>query len=330
MCRSIVTFCFIFAFIFAAAAASARPAVFPGKEWKVEPPAKHGLDADKLDAAAQAARAIGGRKGFLVVKDGVIVHETYYNGDKKTLYPAFSVAKSFGATLVGIAQTQGYLNVKDKVADWVPVHHPEIVAGATIENLITHTAGSEPPGSVFRYNSGNIINTIPNILQLATGMTPNEFYEKELAAKIGLSIEWPHTDKGWIQIGTQGLHDLGPVPVTHRDLARLGLLWLNKGKWKNKQLVDSAFIEAGTTAPFPDATKHYGYLWWLNGETENGTLRIPDAPANMYHALGGSFQLIYVIPDYNMVVVTLGDQEVRDRMQTQKLWTIINSFLSKS
>ena len=321
--RSVAIFCFFLM----ATTANAQSTVFPGKNWKVEAPQKHGLDANLLRDAADAAKDIGGRKGFVVVKDGVIVHETYYSGDKDTLYPAFSVAKSFGATLVGIAQTQGYLNVKDKVADWVPVHHPEIVAGATIENLITHTAGSEPPGSVFRYNSGNILNTVPNILQLATGMTPNEFYEKELAAKIGLSIEWPHTDKGWIQIGTQGLHELGPVPVTHRDLARLGLLWLNNGKWKNKQLVDPAFIEAGTTAQFPEATKHYGYLWWLNGETEEGTLRIADAPANIYHALGGSFQLIYVIPDHNMVVVTLGDQQVQDREQTQKLWRVINGFL---
>jgi len=310
-----------------AAPLAGQPSAFPGAEWATGSPEAHGLDSGRLEAAARAASEIGGRQGFLVVKGGVIVHESYFEGDAETLHPAFSVAKGFGATLVGIAQMQGHLELSDRVDHWVPIHHPDIVPGATIEHLITHTAGSEPAGSVFRYTSGNILNTVPNILELATGMTPNEFFERELAAKIGLGFEWPHTERGWFQIGTQRVHGLGPVPMNHRDMARLGLLWLNKGNWNGEQLLDEAFIAAGTAAPFPDATRNYGYQWWLNGTSDEGTQRIPGAPSNVYHALGGSFQYIYVIPDHDIVVVTLGDPEVSESGQTQKLWNVIAGFL---
>ena len=319
--------------------AHAAKAVYPAEQWKTEAPKKHGLDAAKLRDAAEMVKQIEERYGFLVVKDGVIVHEIYWSGDKDTLHPAFSVAKGFGSALVGIAQTRGYLNVKDRISDWLPIHHPDIVEGATIEHVLSMTAGHEPPGSRFRYTSGNILNSLPAILWQVTGMAPHEFYEKELGKPMGLNIDWPHLDKGWIQIGTQRVQGLGPLRSSHRDLARLGWLWLNKGEWNGQQLISEQYIEASITAPFPEANSAYGYLWWLN--TAEGTWRsaypvsgegkrIPDAPANVYTAAGANSQLIFVVPDHNTVVVTMGNTRTRDGTPTNKVWAAINSFLPEN
>jgi CubicO group peptidase (beta-lactamase class C family) len=95
-------------------------------DWAEMSPREAGLDPARLAQAAAAVRHIETRYGFLVVKDGAVVHETYYQGDASSRHKVFSITKGFGASLVGIAQSKGCLNVKDKVSDWLPIHHPDI------------------------------------------------------------------------------------------------------------------------------------------------------------------------------------------------------------
>ena len=140
-----------------------------------------------------------------------------------------------------MAQQQGLLLVNDRIMDWLPVHHPEIAAGAEICHVLNMTAGKQPAGSWWQYNSNFILNTLTGILWLASGKAPVDFYNEFLKAPLQLSFDWPANDKGWIQIGSQG-----PLPVirsNHRDIARLGLLWLNRGNWKGEQLMSSEFVD---------------------------------------------------------------------------------------
>src|SRR5262245_42874973 len=113
--------------LLACSSTSAAEAVFPGKDWQVDAPEKHGLSREKLQAATETVKGVTERYGFVVVKDGAIVHEAYFKGDKDTKHSAFSATKSFGSALVGIAQTKGLLNVKDPVTDWLPHHHKDVV-----------------------------------------------------------------------------------------------------------------------------------------------------------------------------------------------------------
>jgi CubicO group peptidase (beta-lactamase class C family) len=98
-------------------------------------------------------------------------------------------------------------------------------------------------------------------------------------------------------------------------MARFGLLALNKGKWKNEQIINQAFLnESWNTSQ--NINPSYGYLWWLNGKSKfmipgeqtvyNGFL-VPNAPADMYAAMGANDQRIYIIPSKNMVIVRMGD-----------------------
>jgi len=116
-----------------------------------------------------------------------------------------------------------------------------------------------------------------------------------------------------------GFWNVGPIfTIYHsstRSMARFGLLALNKGKWKDTQVLNESYLNACTNTS-QQINPSYGYLWWLNGKSnfmvpseQNVYLGplIPNAPADMFAAMGASDQRIYVIPSKNMVVVRMGD-----------------------
>ena len=100
-----------------------------------------------------------------------------------------------------------------------------------------------------------------------------------------------------------------------RSMARFGLLALNNGKWLNEQIINEAFFNAGITSS-QNINPSYGYFWWLNGKTSfmlpggqtvyPGSI-VPDAPSDMFAAMGAADQRIYVIPGKNMVVIRMGE-----------------------
>jgi CubicO group peptidase (beta-lactamase class C family) len=97
-------------------------------------------------------------------------------------------------------------------------------------------------------------------------------------------------------------------------MARFGLLALNNGKWNGKSIVDEAFFSE-STSPSQNLNPSYGYLWWLNGKNAfmlpggqtvyQGAL-VPNAPVDMYAAMGAEDQRIYVVPGKKMVIVRMG------------------------
>jgi CubicO group peptidase (beta-lactamase class C family) len=309
--------------------------VFPGTEWNSAAPEDHGLDVEKIKRAADDIFEIENRYGFLLVKDGLILFERYLRDAAATNH-IFSVTKGLGATLVGIAQQKGMLRVNDLVSDWLPVHHPDIAEGAEIRHVLNMTASRTPVGSWWQYNSAEILNSIPGILWLASGVTPHQFYTEQLREPLGLDFDWPCNDRGWIQIGSRG-----PLPVieaTHRDMARVGHLWLNRGMWRGEQIVDPRFIDAALRPPYPDANGAYGYLWWLN--SDEGTWRttggnsasdsrwFPYAPTNVFLALGARGKVMIVVPDHNVIVVSMGDTpQEQSANYLDKIMRAVFSFL---
>ena len=130
-------------------------------------------------------------------------------------------------------------------------------------------ASRAPVGSFWEYNSGSILNSVPNILWLASGMTPHAFYEELLRTPLGLGFDWPHN---W---------------------------WITGGE--------------GT--------------WWTPGARSSGKGRwIPDAPASVYFGLGARGKVLIVVPEYDIVVVTMGETE--DSGWLASVWSAIASFLA--
>lgn len=293
--------------------------------WPTGSPSQFGLDPAVFETIAENLQAASGntRLGVVVVKEGTLIYEKYWDAagpDAK--HPVYSCTKSWGSTLVGIAVHQGLLTVDDEVTKWVPQPAPEVGKGALIKHILTQTAQTTPPGMEFAYNSGSIVNTLPEILESASGMSSHSFFARYLATPLQLSLVWPacgatscsgtRYKPDYIQFG-----DGGPNPVmtsTIRDQAKLGWLWLNDGMWNGERLIDTAYIQAATQPSFPSFQSIYGYLWWLNrmgpGVGPLGaTLRYnPDVPDDMYHAIGGIGQCsIAVLPSQRMVIAHVGN-----------------------
>lgn len=320
-------------------------------DWAVESPDDHGLSTNALENAAAQIGTVETRYGVVFVKDGVIVYEEYFNGNRYSKYDAYSVTKSFSSALMGVAITEGLgISVDDKISAYTSIPtdwqgKPVMSVDATIEHVLSQTSHTDPPGEEFFYQAEDntkILPTLSKVINQAlmnnnTGMTTAAFKDTYLLTPLGLvNTDWQETEDGNVKIASG-------IKTTCRDIAKLGLLYLNMGMWKGERIIDAQYILDSTTAPFPDANTAYGYLWWLNpsiaetrswvrpksaGTTGTGAM-VQGAPDNVYFAMGYYGQLVIVIPDYNMVVTTMGYTDVTDSLDTlQAVWNAINGNLN--
>lgn len=260
----------------------------------------------------------------MILKNGKIVLEKYFGTfTSDSIHYWASASKSLTAFLTGIAQEDSLLSINDSVTNYLGQGWTSCTAEQenqiTIRNLITTTSGlndnptggcentdTDPaclqylttPGTRWAYHTG-AYRQMEDVIASASGMTYNQYTFQKIESETGMQGLW-----------------FNYVFYSHvRDAARFGLLALNKGVWASDTLLhDTAYFNAmiHTSQNF---NKSYGYLWWLNGQTSYmapglqvvfpGSL-VPNAPADMFAALGKNDQKIYVVPSENMVVVRLG------------------------
>jgi CubicO group peptidase (beta-lactamase class C family) len=316
----------------------------PGRgPWAHGRPRDHGLSIEALETAAAAIGATGERQGLVVVRDGVIVLERYWATPYAKATPdwrnvSFSSGKSWGATMVGRAYTQGLL----KLDDLADRYHPAAVSGlkpeVTLRHMLTMSSGgtlnvkpssvpprrlddpapagagaeyewqavgergsppgygvSIPAGTRFYYD-GAVADHLANVVAKASGMTSHRYMMTEVVEPMGcetLAYQPEGVDAaGNVRLG-------GSILMSCRDLARLGQLYLNGGRWDGRQLIAADYI-AEAVSPSP-LNASYGFLWWLNHEG-----RTPNAPRSMYMAAGARGQFCFVLPEQRMVIATMG------------------------
>lgn len=261
-------------------------------------------------------------KSFIVLHNGKIVLENYFNGHSATepWYWA-SAGKTLTATVTGIAEQEGFLNINNKVSDYLGIGWTSIPLAKenliTNKHLLTMTSGLNdalgddvsPANLQYVADAGtrwayhNVYVKLQDVVAQATGQTWNAYFNTKLRDKIGMTGTW-------IPDG-----DLSVYWSTPRSMARFGLLALAKGNWNGTQIINSAYLNNATTTS-QSINLAYGYLWWLNGKTSYhmpqsqlqipGTL-IPTAPSDMYCALGKNDQKIYVVPSKKLVIIRMGD-----------------------
>lgn len=334
--------------------------------WQHESPERHGFDAALLKSVGDQVGEIAGRQGFVVVHDGVIIYEDYWSNRYHQPTPAwrntsFSAAKSWGSALVGVAVTKGLINL-DTLID--PLYssdqsglHPDV----RLQHMLTMTTGGTlvikpssrrptlktenpapgvgidyvrvikpevgtpegygttlEPGNVFFYD-GEPVDHLANVVAAVSGESAREFSERFLLEPLGVENFRYQAEA----VDSQGnMRIAGSIELSVRDLARLGQLWLNGGRWGGEQLIDPAFVEASVQ---PSAlNSNYGYLWWLN----TGEGRIANAPETMYYAAGAFAQLVFVLPESNLVIATMGFQPELDRLAPQKIWDAVGPLVN--
>ena len=262
-------------------------------------------------------------KSFMILVNGRIVMENYFNGHTSaTPWYWASAGKTLTASVTGIAQQEGLLNIDNKVSDYLgtgwtsaPLAKENLI---TNRHLLTMTSGLNdalgddvsPANLQYVADAGtrwayhNVYVKLQDVVAQASGQSWSSYFNSKLRDRIGMTGTWLESGE-----------DLSVYWSTTRSMARFGLLALNRGKWKQEQIVNEDYFNQAVTTS-QNINKAYGYLWWLNGKESyhlpqtqlqfNGSL-IPTAPADMYMALGKNDQKIYVIPSRKMVVIRMGE-----------------------
>jgi CubicO group peptidase (beta-lactamase class C family) len=260
-------------------------------------------------------------KSFMILVNGRIVMEEYFNGHNATTsWQWNSAGKTLVTSTTGIAQQEGLLNINNKVSQYLgtgwtsePIEKENLI---TVRHLLTMTSGINDANEVViksnltyladagtRWSYHNVFQKLMDVVAAASNQDFESYFNTKVKTKIGMDGFW-----------NNGL--IFKVYYSNtRTMARFGILALNKGKWKNEQILNEPFFnECISTSQ--NINPSYGYLWWLNGKSSymvpggqivfSGTL-VPNAPPDMYAAMGLDDQRIYVIPSKNMVVIRMGD-----------------------
>jgi len=312
--------------------------------WETIDPAKAGWDAAKLE---ELINAVGEQNssGLLILFNGKILAEKHWPEDNyqtegirgvrmmlgktkdgHSIEDVASAQKSISAIIVGIAQQKGLLSIND------PVHKhlgkgwsratPEQETKITVKHLLSMSSGLKddltfeaPAGTRWRYNTTAYSHSM-HVAAAASGLTAREMVARWLTEPLGMN------DSEWIfRAGMEDANikdtNIFGFSTTNRDLARVGLMVINGGKWKDKVIIADQKYLYELSHPSQAMNPSYGYLWWLNGKDivnagdgltpQKGPL-IQEAPADLFAAQGALQRKLYIVPSMNLVITRLGNQ----------------------
>jgi CubicO group peptidase (beta-lactamase class C family) len=278
-----------------------------------------------------------GTHGLVVVRHGHVIAESWwspYRADQP--HVMFSVSKSFTATAVGIAETEGLLSVDEPILSVFPNLASERaranMGNVRIKDLLAMASGHEadtvgvlralphedwlrlfleipvayPPGEHFVYNSGGSF-ALAAAVASRTGQSVLDYLRPRLLEPLGIEVDhWEQNSRGQ-ELGWTGLR------LTTEDLAKFGLLYLQGGMWNGVRLLSEDWVRKATALQVDNSTDGegdwgtgYGYQWW---RSRHDSFRADGA--------FGQFSLVY--PEADVVVaITAGDD--RGREVPQLVW----------
>jgi len=293
-------------------------------------------------------------RAFLILKDGKIVIEEYWNKgllggnfNQNTNWYWASAAKSMTSFLIGQAQDEGLIDIENSSSDYLGKgwsslteeqeeaikvrHHLSMTTGlndqqegaCTTPDCLTYFA---PPGERWAYHNGPY-TILDRMIEDASEESFDSYFERSLKDKIGMDGFWTY----------QGFNHV--YYSTARSMARFGLLVQNDGKWQDQSLLDDLDFLQNSLNSSQEINPSYGYLWWLNGkstymlpgsqETFSSDL-VPNAPSDMVSALGKNSQIINVVPSQNLIVIRMGgdpDDALVPLNFIDDMWKLINDVL---
>ena len=288
-------------------------------------------------------------KAFILLKDGKIVLEKYFNGhDISTDWYWASAGKTLTAFMVGIAQQENFLSISDTSSNYLGSGWTNCTSSQeeaiTIWHQLTMTTGLDDNVNDPSCTEDTCLNFLSTPgTRWAYHNAPYTLLDQVIENAVGLSLNWYMHQKLKTPTGMNGLFiNLGNDNVyfsTARSMARFGLLMLNGGNWggNNQIMTDTSFFNASINSS-QNINPAYGYLWWLNGKTHlmlpssqfqfNGKLNT-NAPNDLYVALGKNGQSLNVVPSQNMVWLRMGESPYNTPVLTNynnEIWSYINEL----
>ena len=270
-------------------------------------------------------------RAFLVVHQGRIVYERYFNGGSRDRREtSFSMAKSFTSTLVGIAIDEGAIRgVDDPVTRYLPelARRDPRFERIRIRDLLTMSSGlryeeeglpwsddavtyygvdlrevalertgvERPPNQQWRYNNFHPL-LLGLILERATGQRVADYMASRLWQPLGAEA-----DASWsLDSERSGFEKMeSGVNARARDFARFGELFRQEGRYNGRRIVSRDWVGRATSGrALGDPADFYGAMWWVDAQ--------PGARRQPFFARGKYGQVIAVVPDEDLVVVRLG------------------------
>jgi CubicO group peptidase (beta-lactamase class C family) len=273
---------------------------------------------------------------LLVIKDGIIRFEDYYQGAQAGDHRiSWSVSKSFLSAMIGAAVDRGDIKTLDDNMDiYAPRLKGTAYEGVSIRNVLNMSSGVKFNEDYFDSNSdvskmtyllavsGSLdafttrykdhdfkagefmryvsidTHALGMVLRGATGKTASENFEDVLGRHLGFS-EGIH----YITDSEGSEYVLGGLNMTARDYALLGQLFLQKGVWNGEQVISKDWVHESTAPSAPPPLEGgrlgYGYQWWVPMPRPEPHFQ------NDFSAAGFYGQHIYVNPDHGTVIVKL-------------------------
>ena len=307
----------------------------PGEDWRVSTPAEQGVDPKLVAELYLEAADLETLYGLLVIKNGKLIAERYFNGGAVERKAALaSVTKSYASALVGIALNHGCLSgVDQKMMDFFPALSDQIrdprKKQITIEDMLKMRSGypweeftppyldrlvsnsnwlyhivdfplTSDPGTEFGY-SNLTAHILGIVVAKACDADLKSFGQEYLFSQINAQVGfWPSDAHNYY-------YGSGDISFTARDVAKFGLLYLNQGQFEGNQIIPADWVR-DSLQTYSDGIYNdelgryfrdigYGYLWW--------SARVGEHHFNYAWGHGGN--LIILLDELDMVIVTTAD-----------------------
>ncbi|MCK4294562.1 MAG: serine hydrolase [Planctomycetes bacterium] len=310
------------------AAEEGKP-VYPGKKWELKKPGQMGLDGRKLKAMSDYAGGFG-----CVVRGGYMV---YTWGDASKAKDVASAVKPVYTHFLLKAVEQGKLKSVDEAVSKKEPRLKSLNKGLGYKdreitwrhlcNQVSCYGVRERPGRAFDYSDYNMALFFDSLFLKVYGTTWERVDGNVL--RPGLTDLLGCEDKPtFMAFGTKNRP--GRLAISPRDFARFALLYLRKGKWKDKQLISAKSAAMAVRSPLAtsiprtkgeradmiagqrsigggnnqcDHNGSYSFAWWVNGIGRDGKRNWPDVQGDVYGCFGhGDIRAMVVMPGLDLIV----------------------------
>jgi CubicO group peptidase (beta-lactamase class C family) len=304
-------------------------------------PASQGVDPagilaflDTLDSAPDIEM-----HSLMIIRHGHVIAEGWWSPYlPEQPHLLYSLSKSFTSTAAAYAIAEGLLDLDATVLSYFPeldaevtdrrsrsilVRHVAAMASGHLEETIQRTLALDPvepvrgfllippdrePGSVFAYNQP-CTYALAAIIQRLAGQTLIDYLRPRLFDPLGIGQAGWQRDAAGRDLGYTGLH------ATTDAIARLGLLYLQRGVWNGKRLLSEEWVAEATRVqvenpnePNPDWRQGYGFQFWM---ARHG-----------YRGDGAYGQFCLVLPEQDAVIVTTAGTENMQGI-LDAVWTLL-------
>jgi len=297
-----------------------------GKQWDTISPAQLNWCTDSIPSLLNFV-GDNQSKGFIVLVDGKIAIEKYYGTfTQDSIWYWASAGKSLLATTIGIAAQENIIDIQKPSTFYldtawtncslsdemnIKVVHQLSMSSGINDNVpdVDCTNPSclqciAPAGTRWAYHNA-IYTLLEDVLSNASGQSLNSFLTSKIKSKTGLTGIYLK----------QGFNNV--FFSNARSMARFGILAMNNFVWNGDTVLKDGTYKTQMTNTSQNMNLSYGYLWWLNGKSSfmlpgsqlvfNGPL-LPDAPSDLFTALGKNGQIINVVPSKKIVLIRIGDR----------------------